>query len=42
MTSTTSPSPKKIQPQLRSIRLSDAEALCAIFNMPGFRWGTLR
>ncbi|TIS11028.1 MAG: GNAT family N-acetyltransferase, partial [Mesorhizobium sp.] len=42
MTSTTSPSSEKIQPQLRSVRLSDAEALCAIFNMPGFRWGTLR
>ncbi|TIV70400.1 MAG: GNAT family N-acetyltransferase [Mesorhizobium sp.] len=42
MTSTTSPSAKKIQPQLRSVRPSDAEALCAIFNMPGFRWGTFR
>ncbi|TPL85239.1 GNAT family N-acetyltransferase [Mesorhizobium sp. B2-3-13] len=41
MTSTTSPS-EKIQPQLRAVRASDAEALCAIFNMPGFRWGTLR
>lgn len=42
MTSTTSPSSEKIQPQLRSVRPSDAEALCAIFNMPGFRGGTLR
>ena len=42
MTSTTSPSSEKIEPQLRAIRPSDAEALCAIFNMPGFRWGTLR
>ncbi|RUU13111.1 GNAT family N-acetyltransferase [Mesorhizobium sp. USDA-HM6] len=42
MTSTTSPSSAKIRPQLRSVRPSDAEALCAIFNMPGFRRGTLR
>ncbi|MBZ9661833.1 GNAT family N-acetyltransferase [Mesorhizobium sp. ESP-6-4] len=42
MTSTTSPSSEKIRPQLRPIRSSDAEALCAIFNMPGFRWGTFR
>ncbi|ESW88978.1 MULTISPECIES: GNAT family N-acetyltransferase [unclassified Mesorhizobium] len=42
MTSTTSPPSEKIQPLLRSVRPSDAEALCAIFNMPGFRWGTFR
>lgn len=42
MTSTTSPPSEKSQPLLRSVRPSDAEALCAIFNMPGFRQGTLR
>ena len=39
---TITPSSENIQPQLRAVRPSDAEALCAIFNMPGFRWGTLR
>ncbi|TGS52682.1 GNAT family N-acetyltransferase, partial [Mesorhizobium sp. M1D.F.Ca.ET.183.01.1.1] len=42
MTSTTSSFSEKIQPQLRPVRPGDAEALCAIFNMPGFRSGTLR
>ena len=41
---TVSPKPprEKIAPSLRAIRLGDAEALCAMVNMPGFRHGTLR
>ena len=38
----TSPSSERLSPALRAVRLSDAEALCAMFNMPGFRRGTLR
>ncbi|RUM98935.1 GNAT family N-acetyltransferase [Pseudaminobacter arsenicus] len=33
---------EKLEPTLRAIRPSDAEALCAMANMPGFRRGTLR
>jgi putative acetyltransferase len=40
---TASPSgSKRVAPLLRAIRPSDAAALCAIANMPGFRRGTLR
>ncbi|MFU0504832.1 GNAT family N-acetyltransferase [Pseudaminobacter sp. NGMCC 1.201702] len=38
----TSPSSERLSPMLRAVRLRDAEALCAMFNMPGFRRGTLR
>jgi putative acetyltransferase len=38
----TSPLSERLSPTLRAVRLSDAEALCAMFNMPGFRRGTLR
>ena len=27
---------------IRPTRVNDAEALCAMANLPGFRWGTLR
>lgn len=42
--STSSPasSSERLSPYLRAVRLSDAEALCTIFNMPGVRRGTLR
>ncbi|WEX07597.1 hypothetical protein [Chelativorans sp. AA-79] len=32
----------RLEPTLRGIRISDAEAMCRIANMPGFRRGTLR
>ncbi|MGB3386889.1 MAG: GNAT family N-acetyltransferase [Pseudaminobacter sp.] len=33
---------ERVEPALRAIRPGDAEALCAMANMPGFRRGTLR
>lgn len=38
----TVPASGKVSPLLRAVRMSDAEALCAMFNMPGLRRGTLR
>ncbi len=42
MTISPMPPQEKIVPSLRAIRLGDAEALCAMVNMPCFRHGTLR
>lgn len=36
------PRPRLANPEIRAIRLSDAEAVTALMNLPGYRAGTLR